>query len=148
MQREPINLRAQRALHQRLPATIAADATIALACASAERCAPFDRRRRETGQQFVAGTVADFRRSIRVHPLPRLAQRPQHPIADPPHQLLHVGIVHFRLRVELRLTAARSVARTPAAVAERWLSHSTVSPSAIVRVIRISSLPGSAITAV
>ena len=36
---------------------------------------------------------ADFRRSIRVHPLPRLAQRPQHPIADPPHQLLHVGML-------------------------------------------------------
>lgn len=31
----------------------------------------------------------------------------QHPVADPLHQLLHVGIQHFPLRVELRPTAAR-----------------------------------------
>ena len=67
------------------------DGAYCLFAASAECRTPFYRRRRESGQQFVASTVAAFCRGIQVHPLPRLAQRPQHPIADPLHQLLHVG---------------------------------------------------------
>jgi hypothetical protein len=83
MQREPIHLRAQRPLHQRLPATIAADPTIALASAFAKR--------REPGQQLVTSS--------------RVAIR--HPIPDPTHQLLHVAVAQLPLRVKLRPTAAR-----------------------------------------
>ncbi len=102
MQREHVHLRAQRTPHQRLPATIAADPTIALTSALAERCAALDLRRSQTRQQLVAYIFAAFRRGIRVHPLPRLAQRP---VANPLHQRLHVGVVHLLLRMKLRPTA-------------------------------------------
>jgi hypothetical protein len=90
------------ALLQRIP-----DPTTLLSGTLAQRRAPSDRRSREPGQQLVASTIVSIRRSIRADPLPCLAQRPQHAIADPLYQQLHIGIGHFRLRVELRLPTAR-----------------------------------------
>ena len=54
MQREPIHSSTQRTLHQRLPPTVEADATIPLAGKLAECRAPFHRRGREPRQQLVA----------------------------------------------------------------------------------------------
>ncbi len=96
MQREPVQRRAQRPLHLRLPATITADPTIALTSALAECGAALYRRGRETGQQLVADAIATVRRSVRVDPLPRFDIRPGDRFA-----VVKPGVLNGELRCAL-----------------------------------------------
>jgi hypothetical protein len=107
VQREAVQLRAQRALGVRPPATIAADTTVAPARARTEGRASCHRRGGEAGQQVVSGCTVSVRRGVFVDPLPGFAQRPQHASADALHEQLHVGVRNFRLRVEHRLPLPR-----------------------------------------
>jgi len=107
VQREAVHLGTQRALGLRLPATIAAEVPIAPARARTEGRASSHRRGGEAGQQVVGRGAVGVGRGVLVDPFPGLAQRTQHVNADALHEQLHVGVRHFRLRVEHRLTLPR-----------------------------------------
>ena len=107
VQREPFHLRAQRPLHERLIPPIATHSPVQLTGLRAQCRAALRRRRGQTRQQLVAASIRAIPSFAGIHPLPRLAQRPQDPIPNPLHQLLHVGICHLPLLGKHRRATTR-----------------------------------------